>query len=373
MADRMKSLNVLLDPEGKMLLSEAYDGVLANVQKATISGKIKNTDLSGDPTAGTVEAKRFANATSKKYGTARTNGKGDAVEGKPVTVRIDTDREFIEEIEQKDISLLGVDGLIAKRSSNHAMRMAAELDSAFFKEAVAQGTQFTPSSGVTAIQDIIEEAVVTMETLKNDYIDGIDRSLMSIQCTPAIYSKMRKYLDEDVNNSNVNTAAETFQTFHGVRFDSTVRLPEGCDFVLQVDGSIAQPVRSTPYAAERVPLSEAMAVELFFYYGTKAVTPETILFYAPAGVMTVTSEAGTSTGKTKISVAPGKMNSANTYSYKTGASVDIPALQSTVSDYTTWDGTSEITATSNDDIVVVELNSDSKVVRTGKTKVTSAS
>ena len=154
MADRMKSLNVLLDPEGKMLLSEAYDGVLANVQKATISGKIKNTDLSGDPTAGTVEAKRFANATSKKYGTARTNGKGDAVEGKPVTVPIDTDREFVEEIEQKDISLLGVDGLIAKRSANHAMRMAAELDSAFFKEAVAQGTQFTPSSGVTAIQDI---------------------------------------------------------------------------------------------------------------------------------------------------------------------------------------------------------------------------
>ena len=86
-----------------------------------------------------------------------------------------------------------------------------------------------------------------------------------------------------------------------------------------------------------------------------------------------TSEAGTSTGKTKISVAPGKMNSANTYSYKTGASVDIPALQSTVSDYTSWDGTSEITAQSNNDIVIVELNSSSKVVRAGKTKVTSAS
>ena len=73
------------------------------------------------------------------------------------------------------------------------------------------------------------------------------------------------------------------------------------------------------------------------------------------------------------SVAPGKMNSANTYSYKTGASVDIPALQSTVSDYTSWDGTSEITAQSNNDLVIVELNSSSKVVRAGKTKVTSAS
>ena len=46
-----------------------------------------------------------------------------------------------------------------------------------------------------------------------------------------------------------------------------------------VDGSIAQPVMSKPYAAERIPMSEAIAVEMFFYYGTKAVTPETILWY----------------------------------------------------------------------------------------------
>ncbi len=369
---RITSLSVLLDPQGKMLLSEAYDGVLENVQKSTISGQIKNTDLSGDPTAGTVEAKRFANATSKKYGTARTAGKGDNVEGKPVTVAIDQDREFIEEIAQKDVSLLGVDGLIAKRSANHAMRMAAELDSAFFKEAVAEGAQFTPSTGTTAIQDILEEAIVTLETLQNDYIDGIDRSLMSIQCNPQIYSKIRKYLDEETHNANVDTAAETFQTYHGVRIMSTVRLPQGCSFVLQVDGSIAQPVRSTSYSAEKIPLSEDIAVELFFYYGTKAVTPETILYYAPDGVMTVTSEAGSSTGKTKISVAPGKMNSSNTYFYKTDTTVDVPALQSTVTGYTTWNGSDEITATSNNDIVVVELDSDSKVVRVGKTKVTSA-
>ena len=370
---RITSLSVLLDPEGKMLLKEAYDGVIENVQKATISGQIKNTDLSGDPTAGTVEAKRFANATSKKYGTARTAGKGDYVEGKPVTIPINNDREFIEEIAQKDISLLGVDGLIAKRSANHAMRMAAELDSEFFKECVAEGTQFTPSSGTTAPQDILEESIVTLETLHNDYIDGIDRSMMSVQCTPQFYSKIRKYLDEQVNNANVNTAAEQFNTYHGVRIMSTVRLPQGCTFIIQVDGSVAQPVRSTPYSAERIPLSEDMAVELFFYYGTKAVTPETIMYYAPDGVMTVTSMAGSSTGKTAISVAPGKMTSSNTYSYKTGASVDIPALQNTVSGYTTWNGTDEITATSNDDIVVVELDSDSKVVRAGKTKVTSAS
>ena len=98
---RIDSLNVLLDgsSDGKMLLKEAYDGVIANVQKGTVSSKIKNTDLSGDPSAGTVEAKRFVNASSQPYGTARTAAKGTAVKGKTVTVAIDTNREFVEEIE----------------------------------------------------------------------------------------------------------------------------------------------------------------------------------------------------------------------------------------------------------------------------------
>ena len=130
---RIESLSVLLDPQGKMLLSEAYDGVLENVQKSTISGQIKNQDLSGDPTAGTVEAKRFANAKSKDYGTARRGGEGEKVKGATVTIPIDRDKEFVEEIEQKDISLLGVDGLITRGSASHAKQMANELDEEFFR------------------------------------------------------------------------------------------------------------------------------------------------------------------------------------------------------------------------------------------------
>lgn len=367
---RITSIEVLLDPQGKMLLSEAYDGVIENVQKATISGQLKNTDLSGDPTAGTVEAKRFVNAKSNAYGTARGKGKGELVKGKPVTIPIDTDREFIEEVEQKDVSLLGVDGLITRRSANHAMQMTNELDRAFFAECVASGTQFTPSTEATAIQDIIEEAIVTLETLRNDYIDGIPRNMLSVEVTPAVYSKMRKYLDEVVHNANVDTAAETFDRFHGVRFISTINMPAGCDFIVQVDGSVAQPVRSKAYSAEKIPMSEAYAIELFFYYGTKAVTPETILFYSATGTMTVISKAGTETGKTALTVSPAKTGT-NTYSYKTAESVDVPKLGATVEGYTAWNGTDEITATTNNDIVVVELTAtDSKVVRAGKTKVT---
>ena len=275
---RITSLDVLLDQQGKMLLAEAYDGVLENVQKKAISSALKNTDLSGDPTAGTVEAKRFANATSKAYGTARAAGKGDAVKGKPVTIPIDTDKEFIEEVEQKDVSLLGVDGLIARRSANHALRMAAELDAKFFEVGKTEGTKITPTK--TEIQDIVEEAIVTLETTKTDYIDGIDRDLMSIVFDAETYSAMRTWLDK-VSNTNVDTTSEEFIMFHGVRCYSSNRLPAKVKFEIMVDGSIAQPIRSTPYDAERIPMSEAIAIELFFYYGTKAVTPETILYYEP--------------------------------------------------------------------------------------------
>lgn len=280
MADttRIQSLNVLLDPTGKMLLKEAYDGVIANVQKGTISTKIKNTDLSGDPLAGTVEAKRFANATSKAYGTARSANKGDVVKGKTVTVPINQDKEFVEEIQQKDIRLLGVDGLIAKRSANHTRRMIAELDEQFFAEGKTAGTQFKPASTVTNIEAIVEAAILQLETTKNEYIDGIDRSMMSITFDPTTYSDMRMYLDTVVN-TNVDTTTEEFVMFHGVKCFSSNRLPSGVKFEIMMDESIAQPVRSVPYTAERIPLSEAMAVEMFFYYGTKAVTPDTIFWY----------------------------------------------------------------------------------------------
>ena len=46
MADtRIQSLNMLLDPTGKMFLAEEYGKVIENVQKLTISGAMKNTEL----------------------------------------------------------------------------------------------------------------------------------------------------------------------------------------------------------------------------------------------------------------------------------------------------------------------------------------
>lgn len=272
---RIESLNMLLDPSGKDYLAELYGKVIENVQKAAISNRLKNTDLSGDPMSGTVEARRFANANSAAYGTARAAGKGEAVKAKPVTVAIDKDREIVEELEQKDVSLYSVDDVLERRSRNHVNTMVRELERAFFAEAATAGTAFTTSE--TEIPKKLEAAIQQMETTKNDYVDGVDRSMMSVIATPAVYGAIRDFLDTKTGNANVDTAAEGFDRYHGVKIYSSVYLPTGVDFILMVDGAVAQPVRPKPYDAEKIPLSEAYAVSLFFYYGTKAVTPDLIL------------------------------------------------------------------------------------------------
>lgn len=276
MADttRITSLNMLLDPSGKMLLAEEYGKVIENVQKLTISGKMKNTELSGDPHAGTVEAKRFANATPKAYGTARGAHKGDGVKGKPVTIPVDQDREIVEEIEQKDVSLLGVEGLIAKRTANHSLRMSAELDTEFFKVAATDATK-VDLAGITEIQDIAEKMIQQCETTKNDYVDGVPRTMMHMVCDPDYYGKIRTYLDK-VTVPGVGTADEEFYAYHGVKTYSCVHLPEEVKIMVMVDGAVAQPVMSDPYNAEKIPLSNAYGIELFYHFGTKSVTPDLI-------------------------------------------------------------------------------------------------
>lgn len=272
---RTTSLSILATAEGNALLANAYAGVIENVMKGLISGPIKNVELSGDPVAGSLEAKRFANATPKARGTARTAGKGDKVKAPPVIVNIDTDREIVEELADKDVIMFGVDGIIQRRSANHVVAMATDLDTEFFRVAAAAATEVEVDLAGGNVADILETIIQECEGTKNDYVNGVPRAMMHLTLNPAWYGKIRNELDKTAV-SNVNTAAEEFNVWHGVRAQSCVNLPAGVPFLLQVQGSVAQPVRAQQYQAEKINLSDDWAVELFYYYGTKAVTPDLI-------------------------------------------------------------------------------------------------
>lgn len=92
--------------------------------------------------------------------------------------------------------------------------------------------------------------------------------------------------------------------------------------------------------------------------------------WQPLGELVVTSAAGATSGKTALTVAP-ELTSGNSYKYQTSASVTLPAYGQVLSEgWTDWDGSEEITATTGQQIAVVEVNADKQAMAGGVAKVT---
>lgn len=88
--------------------------------------------------------------------------------------------------------------------------------------------------------------------------------------------------------------------------------------------------------------------------------------------LTVTSSAGSNSGKTLVSVSPALI-SGNSYKYKVAASPTLPAYDALcTTGYTAWDGAAEITATSGQTIVIVEVTSENKARGVGTATVAAA-
>ena len=280
---RIDALSIDLRTTGKDKLAEEYGKVIENLQHITLASKLKNTDLSGDPTSGTVEAKRFVNKVGKAYGTARTAGKADYIKAEPVVIAINDDTEYLEEVEEKDLKTYGVNGLIERRTRNHQDALAVELDTKFFAEAVNGGTSFTPSARATAIEDEIEEAIQAIETTKNDFVQGVPRNMIEVVMSPAYYGKLRNKINSISNSNDLGQVRNYEQgTFNNVNVYSNVFLPQGINYVVMVKGSVAQPIMTSIYNPAKVDLSDATAFGLFAYKGTKAVTPDLIIYNGTA-------------------------------------------------------------------------------------------
>lgn len=272
---RQDALSIYINDTNKDKLAETYGEVIEAVQKGAISEQIKNKNYSGDPRTGSVEIDRFKNATVNDLGTARTNAKGDKLKntGK-VIINVDTDKEIVEELAKKDVKLYGLDGMAEKRKINHIKRMIAYLDSQFFLKAELEGTAITIPATVTSLVDKLEMLIQNIETTQNDWVDGVDRDMVILTVTPAVYGKLENYIDSVPNS--INDLSN--ELFHKVRIFSNHRQTK--DAICMIDGAIAQLVTTDEYDAEKIPLSNDVALELFFSKGTRAVMPDLIKYVA---------------------------------------------------------------------------------------------
>lgn len=278
---RTKAISLIQTGSTKVDLAELSGLVIGNIQKDTLASGLKSQSYTGNPASGSVEYKRFKNSVSQDYGTARTAGKGSAITVPPTTVNLNTHKEIVEEAAKFDLDTFGVGNIMARRADNHVDTVAAEFDTAFFQAAVTEGTAFTTAE--TDIESIVEAFIQTLETVKNDYVRGVPRNIMRLVCAPSFYGKIRNYLDKNANNANVDTAAEDFAIFHGVRAYSSVFVPSTTNAIIMIDGAIAQPAVIYPYKEpEKIPLSNDYGVSMFYDYGTKVLTPDLVFHYAKA-------------------------------------------------------------------------------------------
>lgn len=265
-----KSINV--DSTTLDKLAERYDEVIKNIQVGALSTQLKNKNLSGDPRAGSVEVSRFANSTSKAYGTARTAGKGEKMlnSGK-VTVNIDQDKEIVTEIEMKDLRFRGLADLMGDRTKNHKDVVVTDLDTAFFAEAKNASTELTVT-GATKMAEVVDAIIEKITNVKNAWVNGVNRNEVAIAMDSAAYDKLLR--EHDFSPVNENTIqAGRMGKFHGASVYENIR--QDAAILGQRVESIAQPVVIDEYTTpERIPLSNAWATSLFYSYGTKAVTPD---------------------------------------------------------------------------------------------------
>lgn len=93
---------------------------------------------------------------------------------------------------------------------------------------------------------------------------------------------------------------------------------------------------------------------------------------ATLGTLTVTSVAGSSSGKTKITVSGHTLGTGEGYVYKVASTAQEIAYGDDLTSWTDWNGSADITATNGQKITVAVVDSNDKAVAVGSATVVSA-
>lgn len=103
--------------------------------------------------------------------------------------------------------------------------------------------------------------------------------MIEIVMSPAYYGKLRNKINSISNSNNLGVVPNYEEgTFNNAKVYSSVFLPSGINYIVMVNGSVAQPVMTSIYDPKKIELSDATAFGLFAYKGTKAVSGDLIKY-----------------------------------------------------------------------------------------------
>lgn len=284
---KTNAINIFENEETRTKLNEIQAGVVENLQKTGNSFRIKSQNANLNEKQGSYIFKRYVNSQSNTYGTARGKNKGEAIKAPEVTVNMNVNREIVEEVSKFDAERFGLNAsivsLATRRKTNHEMTMRRDIERAFWDEAyhgsLGGGTfvSGTGSANGTPVDEYIDLTNhVTLETIENEYVDGIDRELIATFLAPKAYSRLKSRLNT-VYNSNFSVADEELAGINGVAVFSEMYLPKKVESITLAKESIAQPLSIDDYKPDRIQMSNDFALALFYDFGVKTLAPDTIV------------------------------------------------------------------------------------------------
>lgn len=225
-------------------------------------------------------------------------------------------------------------------------------------------------------ENIYEEILKGSTALDNAEAPETNRVLV---VTPATYAMMKKSpditMETDVGQEQRQLGViATLDGCSVVKVPAN-RVPAGFGFMIAHPSATVAPAKLEEYKLHLDPpgISGSLVEGRICYDAFVLDNKKDAIYYqsVAAPVLTVTSAAGATSGSTKITVVP-EISAGNAYKYRTGAAVSLPALGEYCNeDWTDWDGTSNITAATGDEIVIVETDGEGMVVKAGKATVTS--
>ena len=221
-----QALSIYQSEDAKAYLRNVIVGIFENIGMKTVSGRLKSRNADLSKPAGSYEFKRFANATSQEYGTARTAGKGQKVIAPSIPVNLDVNREIVEELNLFDGQSFTQDtfeAFVERRKAAIKLAVERELDRAFFADIKTNGTAAGIAINLSGdIVSQLEDVIVKLVTTQNEFVDGVERENMALILSPRLHSKLKTELN-DVYNFSGTVEEGTFKGINGVAVFEALR------------------------------------------------------------------------------------------------------------------------------------------------------
>lgn len=203
--------------------------------------------------------------------------------------------------------------------------------------------------------------------LQSDVFHNEYTALPNAETVPYWQGSGTKYLFEDTSSVNVTTSSNIDVKKSGIL---AVMFDRDCLGVSNLEKRV-----TTNYNPKAEFYNNFYKMECGAF---NDLNENCVVFYVEdyTADLTVTSAQGSSKGKTAITVSPEIPSegegSTNTYVYKTGIGVCEPELNEICSTgWTAWNGSSDITATTGDKIVIVEIDTSNQAKKSGSAVVVS--